>query len=184
MIGYLKGEVIIINTDSIIISVNDVGYLVNVPMPFDFSLNKEYELYIHTHVREYQFILFGFKDISMKNLFLDLISVKGIGPKTALNILGAMDLTKLIDAINNEDITLIKKLPGIGAKSAAQMVLDLKGKLVLEDTSLNKELDDALEALMVLGYTNKEVSKISKELSKEDLTTEQYLKKGLILLQK
>ena len=184
MIGYLKGNVLMINKDSIIVDVNSVGYQVLTPLPYEYRLNDEVELFIYTHVKEDQLVLFGFKELEQKDLFLKLISVKGVGPKTAISILSSINYIKLIEAIDNEDISFIKKIPGIGLKSASQIVLDLKGKFVVDKTNINTELEDALDALNALGYRDSEIKKIEKELNKEKLSTEEYIKLGLQLLLK
>lgn len=184
MIGYLNGKVISIEKDSIIVNVNGVGYNVLTSLPYEYKLQEDVEIYIYTHVKEDQFLLFGFKNIELKNLFLKLISVKGVGPKTALLICASMDYTLIIKAINDENIDLLKKLPGIGLKSAQQIILDLKGKIVSENVIINLELNDALEALKVMGFKESEVNKLNKEFNNEVLTTDEYVKKGLKLLTK
>lgn len=184
MIGYLKGHVQMITKDSLIVNVNNVGYHVLTPLPYENKIDEQLELYIYTHVREDQISLFGFKHIDQKEVFLKLISVKGVGPKTALAILSSVDYLKLIEAIDTENIAFLKKMPGIGPKSAAQIVLDLQGKLVVDKSNINSELEDAIDALLSLGYKGNEIKKINKELSSELLTTEEYIKKGLQLLLK
>lgn len=184
MIGYLKGNVQAITKDSIILDVNCVGYRVLTPLPYEYNISDNLELYIYTHVREDQISLFGFKEYDLKEFFLKLISVKGVGPKTALGILSSVDYLKLIQAIDEENISFLKKMPGIGPKSAGQIVLDLKGKFVVDKTNINSELNDALDALLSLGYKDSEIKKIEKELSAEQLTTEEYIKNGLQLLLK
>lgn len=184
MIGYLNGKIIHIEKDYVILDVNGVGYQVLTPLPYEYKLNQQIEIHIYTHVKEDQFLLFGFKNLDLKNLFLKLISVKGVGPKTALLICASMDYTFIINAINDENINALKKLPGIGLKSAQQIILDLKGKIVNDNVIINNELNDALEALKVMGFKEIEINKINKELNKEILTTDEYIKKGLKLLTK
>lgn len=184
MIGYLKGQVISIEKDSIIININGVGYQVLTSLPYEYILYEEVELYIYTHVKEDQFILFGFKNKDIKALFLKLISVKGVGPKTALTITASLDYQKILQAIDDENISLLKKLPGIGMKSAQQIILDLKGKMVSENISINNELEDAMEALKVMGFKDSDLNKINKSLSQESLSTDEYIKLGLKILTK
>lgn len=183
MIGYLKGEIIIIEKDHLILNVNDVGYQIQSSKTYTYHIGQKIEFFIYTHVKEDQFTLFGFQNLDEKNLFLQLISVKGVGPKTALNILTSIDYQQLIEAISKEDLNLIKKLPGIGPKSASQIILDLQGKLVVS-TKVNQELSDALEALSLLGYKSSDLKKIESELSNQDLSSEEYVKLGLSLLLK
>ena len=184
MIGFLSGNVLFINKDSLILDVNGVGYQIITPLPYEYKVNDLIQFHVYTHVKEDQLLLFGFKQIQQKELFLKLISVKGVGPKTAISILSSIDYVKLIEAIDNDDITFIKKIPGIGPKSASQMVLDLKGKIVLDKSNLNSELEDAIEALISLGYKDSEIKKIKNELSVLEISTEEYIKLGLQLLLK
>lgn len=184
MIGYLKGSVIVIEKDCIVLDVNDVGYQVIVPLPYNYHLDEETALYVYTHVKEDQFLLFGFDTLKQKHIFLRLISVNGVGPRTAISILSSIDENILIRAIELEEVATLRKIPGIGPKAAAQIILDLKGKFELNKVTINNDLNDALEALSALGYKDSEVKRIGKELSKEELSTEQYIKKGLQLLLK
>ncbi|MDR3215563.1 MAG: Holliday junction branch migration protein RuvA [Bacilli bacterium] len=184
MIGYLKGIIQDINIDNIIINVNNVGYQVFTPLPYDYKINYEIELYVYTYVKEDQLLLFGFNTKEKKELFLKLISVNGVGPKTAITILTSIDTNELINAIELEQISILRKIPGIGPKSAAQIILDLKGKFKITEFNNNQDYNDALEALKVLGYKDNELKKIEKVLLLEKLSTEQYIKKGLKLLLK
>jgi Holliday junction DNA helicase RuvA len=130
-------------------------------------------------------------------MFIKLLTVSGIGPKGALAILASGEISLIVQAIEEENDTYLTKFPGIGRKTARQIILDLKGKfadLAIDvNTNLfnqnvktiadrNKDLDDAIEALRVLGYAEKEIKKIEKTLEKESLTTERYIKKALQLL--
>ena len=155
-------------------------------------------IYTYTYVREDILALYGFPSREEKLLFLKLLNVSGIGPKGALAILAFGEPQQVVQAIENEDEAFLVKFPGVGKKTARQMILDLKGKLqdVLPDyfpnlfnqeresaTSRDQaEFEEALLALKALGYSEKEIKKISPQLSKEDLTTDQYIRKGLQML--
>lgn len=184
MIGYLHGKVKFIESDHIIVDVNGIGYEVLTILPYEYKIDSEVSLYVYTHVREDQFLLFGFKELAIKKLFLKLIQVKGVGPKTAIGILSSIEYQTFIEAIDNEDIGMLKKIPGIGPKSAGQIVLDLKGKLVLSNNNTNQDLKDALDALSALGYKNNEIIKVEKALASEMLSIEEYIKQGLKILLK
>ena len=184
MIGYVKGQIININKDHVIVNVHDVGYQVITPLPYDYKINELVELFIYTHVKEDQLVLFGFKELAQKEIFLKLISVKGVGPKTAIGILSSINYLRLVEAIDNGNVDFLKKIPGIGLKSASQIILDLKGKFVFDKTELNSELTDAIDALIALGYKENELKKVEKELSNQKLSTEKYIKLGLQLLLK
>ncbi|MGX8834168.1 Holliday junction branch migration protein RuvA [Amedibacillus sp. YH-ame6] len=189
MIAFIKGIIHSYSNDSLIIENNGIGYRVYISNPTVVSLQSEVILYTYQHVREDAITLFGFTSMEEHDLFLQLISVKGVGPKTALSMLAVCPVKKMVEAIENNDVKLLKTLPGIGAKSASQIVLDLKGKLVEEVVEIevkeNAELVDALEALKALGYKNAEINSIKKELSKQsDLNSDQYIRSALSMLAK
>ena len=186
MIGYLIGVVTEINLDSIILEVNQVGYLVNFLQTPNFKLNDTIKIYTYQVVREDEISLYGFLNKSDRFLFLKLINVKGIGPKTALNMFTNTASNDIIAAIEKADIAFLKTLPGIGAKSAQQIILDLQGKLVLsENKVVSENYQASLTALKNLGYKASEIKSIEAELRSEtDLSLEEYVKLGLQLLLK
>ena len=114
MYGYIKGVVTKVTPKNIILENNGVGYLLIVSNPYNFSLNSECKVYVHQYVREDLIDLYGFISEEEKELFLKLISVSGIGPKTASGILGATTTNALISAIELGNIAFLKKLPSIG----------------------------------------------------------------------
>lgn len=180
MYEYLKGILAYIYPTAIVVDVHGVGYLVQTANPFSFAdmLHKEVSVYCYQAVREDAITLYGFRDVEEKQLFLKLISVSGIGPKSALAILANKDSAGLIQAIESDDVTYLVKFPGVGKKTAGQLVLDLKGKLsdiVAVDhsqvsVSEHHILEDTKEALLGLGYSNKEIQKIWPLLEKESIT--------------
>lgn len=189
MIAFIKGIIHSYSNDSLIIENNGIGYRVYISNPHAVSLNTEVILYTYQHVREDAITLFGFTSMEEHDLFLQLISVKGVGPKTALGMLGVCPAKNMIAAIENNDVKVLKGLPGIGAKTASQIVLDLKGKLVEEVSEIeikeNEQLQEAIEALKALGYKSAEINGIKKELSlQEGKTTDQYIRLALGILAK
>lgn len=203
MFEYLKGILVAIGPVSVVVDVQGVGYLLNVANPYRLSssLNQEVKLYVHQAVREDAITLFGFQDSSEKQLYLKLISVSGIGPKSGLSILANGDPAGLIQAIETEDIKFLTKFPGVGKKTASQIVLDLRGKLgeltpegpllsgdapfVQTDSPLNQYVSEGKEALLGLGYSVREVEKIIPYLEKESFSsTEEVLRKAFKLLLK
>lgn len=189
MIAFIKGIIHSYSNDSLLIENNGIGYRVYIANPMMVSLHAEVILYTYQHVREDAITLFGFTTIEEHDLFLRLISVKGVGPKTALAMLAACTVKHMIAAIENNDIKTLKSLPGIGNKAASQIVLDLKGKLVEEvveiETKENQELVDAMDALKALGYKNAELNSIKKELHEHaDLSSDQYIRQALTILAK
>lgn len=200
MYEYLIGTITQVFPAYIVVENNGIGYLINVVNPFRFKSDetKQEKIYLHQIVRENEIALYGFSDFNEKQLFLKLISVSGIGPKSALAILANEDHNGFVSAVNNDDDAYLTKFPGIGKKTAKQIILDLKGKLgglesgkplkgqqdleiVAEQTS--PYLKEALEALLALGYTKTEVKKTGRKLLdfKGD-STDEYLRQALRLM--
>ncbi|SFJ17102.1 Holliday junction DNA helicase subunit RuvA [Halobacillus dabanensis] len=204
MISYVKGRVTTLDEGSVTIEINGMGYEVLCANPFHFQDNMNQEVKIHTYhyIREDNQTLYGFKKKEDKQLFAQLLNVSGIGPKGALAILGTVSVPEFVSAIEQEDDKYLTKFPGVGKKTARQMILDLKGKLVVwlpdeenentlfyqEDLSSKEKkalLEDALEALKALGYTEKEVKLVRTELEKaKHGSVDDYVRQGLQLLMK
>ena len=199
MYDYLKGQVTRITPEYIALEVQGIGYQLYTPNPFAFRINNQcQQIYVHMHVREDAQTLFGFTSLEQRELFRKLILVSGIGPKGALAILASGSPTHVIQAIEMEDEAFLVKFPGVGKKTARQMILDLKGKLgSLMDTvelpsteeelplfgvNPNKhELEEAMLALTALGYSEKELLKVKPQLEDDTslTTTDAYMKQAL-----
>lgn len=184
MIAYLSGKIIAKFEKATILDTGKIGYLVNLNTAALEKLEngQETELYIHTNVREDDISLFGFQSLDELNFFKKLINIPGIGPKTAMEILN-VPLDKLKAAIFHEDVAALTKIPGIGKKSAERIVLEMKNKVSMEDLvdreyqGLGKKIDnDAMEALMKLGYDRYTITKTFKDLPKEISTSEEIIK--------
>ncbi len=186
MIAYIKGTIHSYTSDSVIVDHNGMGYRVVMANPSKYVLKEEVCIFTYQHIREDAQILFGFSSIQDHDLFLRLISVKGIGPKIAMQALGASTSTQIISNIEAGDVAALKALPGIGPKAASQIVLDLKGKLVESSDikEVNVALQEAMDALKALGYKPNELQSIRKELSKELLSVDGYVRKALSLMLK
>ena len=150
------------------------------PNPYVFKLYDEVTIYLYQKVSEDAIDLYGFKTYEEKELFLKLISVNGIGPKSALSILATGDVKGIVDAIDLGNATYLTKFPGIGAKASQQIVLDLKGKINFDvnNTSSKSELAEALSSL---GYGKKDIEKVEKKLDM-NLPIETLIKEALKLL--
>ena len=186
MIGFLRGTVLTSSNSSLILDVSGVGYRIVCPLPVLVSSAKDesIELFIHTHVREDQITLYGFKEEAELFLFEKLISVSGIGPKSALAMLSVHSPSSLADAIERSDGDALSHTPGVGKKTAEKIILELKGKLA---HLIGKEVNDAtLEvrlALEALGYSSKEIHAALKDLSTEGKSTSTIIKEALHQLQ-
>ncbi|MBQ8892742.1 MAG: Holliday junction branch migration protein RuvA [Bacilli bacterium] len=180
MYSYIIGKVVEIDSDSIVIDNNGIGYLIYTPNPYSFKENEENKVYLYQQIKEDEHLLYGFKSLDEKNLFLKLISVKGLGPKMALPIIAMGSISGIADAINRENILYLKKFPKIGDKLARQMILDLKGKL--EVTGIVETVNDEVyEALLALGYKDKDVKSVIGRINKEN-SIEEQIKEALRLM--
>ena len=175
MIAYLKGKVLKKIEKGIILDTGNVGYLVHPPATLlrDLKESQDLELFIYSNIREDAFDLYGFATYSELTFFKTLLSVSGIGPKTGLEIMNS-DVQKIKMAILNEDHNYIRKIPGIGEKTAKRMILELKSKIEVEDikdlgnsSKSNADSDphpDAIDALLRLGYQRHQVTKTLREM--------------------
>ena len=197
MYEYFKGIISKITAKYIVLEVNSIGYILHVANPYAYSslVNQETQIYVHQVVREDAELLYGFATEEEKQLFLSLISVSGIGPVSALAIIAAEDNTGLVQAIEQKNITYLTKFPKIGKKTAQQMVLDLEGKVAVAGDELpakaavqasneNQELEEAMEAMLALGYKAAELKKIKKFFEGTTDTAENYIKSALKMLVK
>ena len=202
MYDYIKGQVTRVTPEYVVVEQQGIGYQLYTPNPFAFKKNEEIiQVFTHFHVREDTQLLMGFLTLAQRELFRKLILVSGIGPKGALAILASGEPTHVIQAIEREDESFLVKFPGVGKKTARQMILDLKGKLndlvdielmefeddepsLFVDSDVTHELEEAMLALTALGYSEKELSKIRPKLKAEGelQTTDAFMKKALQLL--
>ncbi len=196
MFEYLKGRLTKITAKYIVVEVAGIGYVLHVANPYRYSDSIQQDITIYTHqvIREDAHLLYGFTTESEKDVFLRLISVSGIGPTTALAIIAVDDNEGLVRAIDQQNITYLTKFPKIGKKTAQQMVLDLAGTFV--DTSVqsdavsqtavanNQALDEAMEALLALGYKANEIKKIRTFFEGTSESAENYIKSALKMLMK
>ena len=183
MYAYIKGFIKEIESDYIVVDNNGVGYLIYTASPYSFEIDKEYTVYLYQYVREDEITLYGFKSLEEKQLFLKLISVKGLGCKMALPMLALGSPDGIIDAIERENILYLKKFPKIGDKVARQIILDLKGKLAKTEQVNNQTSDELVEALRSLGYKNADINKVVKNVD-GSLDIEEQIKTALKLLLK
>lgn len=182
MFGYIKGSVTIITSNHIILENNDIGYIIFVANPYSFELNHDYIVYVYNYLREDENTLYGFKTTEEKDLFLRLINVKGLGPRTAMPMFATGSVNGIIDAIERENILYLTKFPKIGDKLARQIILDLKGKL---GTTIGKENsnEELIDVLVGLGYKLADIKKILPKIS-EELSIENQIKEALKLMLK
>ncbi|MFD1464761.1 Holliday junction branch migration protein RuvA [Lapidilactobacillus mulanensis] len=195
MYEYMSGVVTIVKPTFIVLEVNGIGYKLLVGNPYAFKVDESVTIYVEQVIRDTEQVLYGFSNEAEKALFDQLTSVAGIGPKSGLAILAANDHDGLTIAIANGDVKFLTKFPGVGKKTAQQIILDLKDKIVLSDTQKStspaaddtgvhdENFTDGLAALAALGYSVKELDRITPKLEKLELNgPDEYVRAGLKLL--
>ncbi|BDR56756.1 Holliday junction branch migration protein RuvA [Xylocopilactobacillus apis] len=192
MFAFLEGIVDQIEAGAVILNVNGIGYRLKSGDPYSFNLGETVRLFTHLVSTDTELSLYGFKTIAELELFEKLLKVSGIGPKSAHAIVASKDAANLAEAVETNDVKMLTRFPGVGKRTAQQIILDLKGKLgtvelnsdLNNSESQNSSLRDAMDALAALGFTEREVNQVGKTLQKDssELSTQEYLKKGLSIL--
>ena len=198
MLAYIKGNLEMKMTGFVVIDVGGLGYKVfmsDTGIEKLGNVGQIVKVYTYYRVREDDISIFGFNTMEELRMFELLLSVSGVGAKTALAMLAAVEPSNFALAVIYEDIKALTQIPGVGAKSAQRIVLELKDKLKKEETiskTTNKEIktivenddkvQEAISALQVLGYNKKEIEKAFMKLDKKNLTVEELIKKGLSIL--
>lgn len=206
MIAQIKGSLVEVNSENAVVDVNGVGYEVfcslNTLAEFQTQLmggmgataeaHRQVTVFTYTHVREDALQLFGFSTQQEKHLFITLLKVNGIGPKMAINILSGATADQIFNMIESEDVKALSKLPKVGKKTAEQMILTLKGKLVLNPSSPAKAGKEAktilagthkeiASALVNLGFRPQDVDVVISQMPKE-IDLQQGIRQGLSAL--
>lgn len=188
MISFLKGKIEAVTLNSLQIDVNGVGYEVHVSNPEYYHIDGEIKIYTYYHVREDEISLYGFKDKEEKEVFLNLINVKGVGVKSAISMLSKTTPSMLVQAIETGNIGYLKKLPGVGPKVAQQIILDLKGHLRLDykeqTVKTSPVLKEAKEALKSLNFKVQEIDEALSKINDENISVDVCVLKALQYLNK
>ena len=199
MFAYIKGTLEIKGNDYVVIDVNGVGYKIFAPLTTIERLGEigsVVKVHTHYHVREDNISLYGFYSLEELRMFELLISVSGVGAKSANTILANVSPSKFALAVITNDIKELTKLPGIGAKSAQRIILELKDKLKSEEaiaeadfeinivSSKNSNASEAVAALQVLGYPVKEATKAVSSVDITNMSVEDIIKKALLYFTK
>jgi Holliday junction DNA helicase RuvA len=202
MIAFITGTLLNKTPSALIVEVQGIGYQIFIPLNTFYRLPEVKEtvsLHLHTHVREDALQLYGFISTLEKDLFLLLLGISGVGPKVALGILSGMELTELVQALRDGNVDRLRAIPGVGPKTAGRLVLELREKVgalslaglqapVSVGSESDKTKEDALSALVNLGYNRNEakrvVDKIAEEETAESDSVEGLIKKALKRLAK
>jgi Holliday junction DNA helicase RuvA len=198
MIAHLTGKILEKHANMAVIDVAGVGYEVTIPLSTFYELGEagsEASLRVHTHVREDAIQLFGFKSGRERDLFLRLVSVQGEGPKLAITMLSGMSADEMVLAIRKEDLARLTGIPGVGRKTAERLVVELRDKVsdlgggsqtVGGSLPTDSVFDDALSALINLGYQRPAAEKALNAAAKEgtEITVQKLLRRSLQILAK
>lgn len=180
MIGYIEGEITGKRAGNIIVNVNGVGYVIHT---ISTTALKDGNITLHTYlaVRENALDLYGFETEEELHFFELLLTVSGIGPKSALGTLESAGTISLKQSISKGDPALLSKLSGIGKKTAEKIVLELKGKIDTHDDieSASTHGSEAIDALLALGYSERQAREVYEKLDTEDKTTEEIIREAL-----
>jgi len=199
MIAFLSGKLLEKKTNTVIIDVGGGGYEVFIPLSTFYELGdigSDINLRIYTNVREDAIQLFGFKTLRERELYLQLISVQGIGAKSGITMLSGMSADEIITAIRGNDLARLTSIPGVGRKTAERLVIELRDKVgsVTDggplDASVEKAMptdavfDDALSALINLGYQRNPAEKALKQAAEEgtEMSVQKLLRRALQIL--
>lgn len=193
MIEYIKGEIAEITPTYTVIDNNGIGYFVNISLNTYTSLqnSKNATIYIYEAIREDAHILYGFHNKHEREMFLLLISVSGVGPNSARMILSSLSPSELETAIATSGVAALKAVKGIGAKTAQRIIVDLKDKIKAPSDTLNIQVpanneifDEALAALVMLGFSQQASQKVLKKLlsDTQELNIENVIKKALKMM--
>jgi Holliday junction DNA helicase RuvA len=190
MINYISGSITEINPASVTIETGGVGYFINISLNTFSRLGgkSEYKLLVHEVIREDSHQLYGFADSEEREIFRLLISVSGIGASTARMMLSSLSPAEIINAITGSDVNLLKSIKGIGLKTAQRVIVDLKDKVSSQPSAGeiftsgdNTRRDEALSALVMLGFARSAVIKVLDKIIREEknLTVEDLIKRAL-----
>ena len=190
MYAFFYGKVDSIYKDRIIIDVNNIGYEINMPESDILSLNirDSIKIYTYLNVREDDMRLFGFKTNESLEFFKKLITVSGVGPRVALGIISNVDVESLGVAIATENVAALKSVPGIGPKMAQKIIFELKDKVLKDKTEKisvtlkqnnSKNIEEAITALEVLGYNQRQIKEVISRLDLSDDSVENIIRKVL-----
>ena len=189
MIAHIKGLLIEKSPTEVVIEVNGIGYSINISLNTFSKLgnNENIKLFTHQIIKEDSHSLYGFFEKSERFLFVKLISVSGVGASTARTMLSSLSPNEIISAISNGDVKLIQSIKGIGLKTAQRIILELRDKLNLvgddqtTDLIQHSSVSEAISALEVLGYSNKQTNKVVSQIYNENpgIDVESLIKKAL-----
>ncbi|MGA8262745.1 MAG: Holliday junction branch migration protein RuvA [Arenicellales bacterium] len=193
MIGYLKGTLLAKRPPTLVVEVHGVGYELDAPMTTFYDLPEAGEnvtVFTHLVVRDDAHLLFAFSDLPQRDVFRSLLKVSGVGPRVALAILSTLSTRDFYDAVTDNDISRLTRVPGIGRKTAERLIVEMRDRVLgqieergptpaaIADRRENP-VEDAVSALMALGYKPVEASRAIRDIGAEGLTSEELIRRAL-----
>ncbi len=193
MIAWLDGILLNVKAPVVVVNVSGVGYELEVPMPTIYELpnvGESVSLYVHMVVREDAQLLYGFSEIQSRDIFRELLKISGVGPKVALAILSTFSVKDFFDCIGSEDIAQLVAVPGIGKKTAERLMVEMKNRFSEQISTVTvdnlpsgrAERQDAIDALLALGYKQQDIVKALKQTESADKSSEEIIKSCLQIL--
>lgn len=184
MFDFIRGKVVTVKPDRLVIEVGGIGFSIRVPFRVSQEIRKEEDVQVYTSVsiKEESIELYGFLELYERELFEELIKISGIGPRTAMNIISTYDRNILQSIIEKEDVKSLSKVPGIGKKTAQRIILELKGALPILEYEKDMKYEDVLLALINLGYKKTEVKEALEKIYDKNKDEASIIKECLVIL--
>lgn len=189
MIAYLKGKILAVSANSLVIDTGGVGYKIFVPghIALHTKEGSEAAFFVHTHVREDQISLYGFADVGECELFELLISVSGVGPKVALSIMSGVSTDHVRSAISGGESVVFTKVSGVGRKTAERIIIELREKIGQTsagavNAASSREFSESLDALVALGYSQQEARNALRRVSRDLTSSSEVIRAALKIL--
>ena len=193
MIGHLKGTLLAKRAPTLVVDVHGVGYELDAPMTTFYDLPEAGEnvtVFTHLVVRDDAHLLFAFSDLPQRDVFRSLLKVSGVGPRVALAILSTLSTQDFYDAVTDNDISRLTRVPGIGRKTAERLIVEMRDRVLrqIEErgpapaAALDRRenpVEDAVSALMALGYKPAEAGRAIRDIGAEGLTSEELIRRAL-----
>ena len=179
MFDYFLGRITRVLNQGVVLETNSIGYRIAVSRPYQFKIGDEVKMYVEDVLREDGIYLVGFSSLEERKVYLGLNTVKGIGPKSALKILGECDYKELRTAIEANNLFFLRSVKGIGQKGSAQILLDLRGFFDLNQNINVNQYDEVYSALRSLGFKSREIISTLSKINIPDATNEEIIKEAL-----
>lgn len=193
MIGYLRGTLLAKRPPTLVVDVQGVGYELDAPMTTFYDLpeaGEDVTVFTHLVVRDDAHLLFAFSDLPQRDVFRSLLKVSGVGPRVALAILSTLSTRDFYDAVTDNDVSRLTRVPGIGRKTAERLIVEMRDRVLrqieqsgpapaaIADRRENP-VEDAVSALMALGYKPVEASRAIRDIGAEGLSSEELIRRAL-----